>query len=66
MFNYGQDNGKGYDDYEDEEYEEYYESDYYDLTQENNEYAEALIRSRDGWFYDDEPRTIGDAIGRIY
>jgi len=73
MSDYDQDNGKWYDDYEDEEYDEYYESDYYDLIQENDdliqendEYAEALFRSIDGWFYDEKPRTIGDAIGRIY
>lgn len=77
MSNYGLDNEKRYDDYEDEENEdyydyenegddEYYDSIYYDLIQENNEYGEATIRSKDGWFYDEEPRTLGDNIGKIY
>lgn len=60
---YERDNGKGY---EDEEYDEYCESDYYDLIQENDDYAEALLRSEYKWFYNEESQTIGDTIRRIY
>ena len=66
MSNYGQVNGEQYDDYNCEECDDYYELEYYNLIQENDEYAEAVVRFRDGWFYNEEPRTIGDAVGRIY
>lgn len=61
-----EDNEEWDEDYECEEHNDYYKPEYYNLIQENDEYSEAVLRSRDGWFYDEEPQTIEDAVGRIY
>ncbi|MDY7016162.1 MAG: hypothetical protein SVX43_21710 [Cyanobacteriota bacterium] len=33
-----------------------------DLIQERDEYSEGVIRASEGWFYDDDPKTIEDTL----